>query len=198
MISVGIFSGTFDPVHNGHLQFARDALVHGSLDKIFLLPEARPRRKQGVKSIEHRMRMVQLAVADDLQLGVIILEQPRFTPHDTLPLLKARFQGAKLHMLMGDDMLKHLGDWPHVEQLVSAIHFIIGVRGDHGEAINRIKAIERARGVNFQYQIFSSTLSGVSSSSVKNSLRKKGRSDDVPPNVLAYIKEQGLYSKTAS
>lgn len=198
MTRVGIFSGTFDPVHNGHLEFARGAAARAGLDKIFFLPEPRPRRKQGVKAIQHRLNMVQLAILDEPKFGVIILEQPRFTPHETLPVLQARFQGANLHFLMGDDTLKHLGDWPHVEQLVHAAHFIIGVRHDQHQAIKLIQAIEKTRDIKFRYQIFQSPLAGVSSSKVKASLRQKGTNDEVVPEVLAYIKEHGLYSAADS
>lgn len=194
MINVGIFSGTFDPIHNGHLQFAHDALIHAGLDKVFFMPEARPRRKQGVKAIAHRLNMVQLAVMDEPRFGVIVLEQARFTPQDTLPVLKARFQGASLHILMGDDMLKHLGDWPHVEQLINAANFIIGVRSDQNKALGLLQSIEKTRGINMQYQIFQSSLPTVSSSRVKAALRKKSESNKIPMEVQAYIKRHGLYS----
>ncbi len=196
MVKVGILSGTFDPIHNGHLQFAHDALEQAGLDKVFFLPEARPRRKQGVKAIEHRLNMVHLAVMEEPQFGVIVLGQDRFTPQETLPVLKARFQGASLHMLMGDDMLKHLGDWPHVEQVIGAVHFIIGVRSDQNKAIGLLQAIEKTRGVDMRYQIFQSTLPSVSSSRIKSVLRKKNKSNKIPLEVQAYIKRHGLYSPT--
>lgn len=194
---VGIFPGTFDPVHNGHLQFAIESLERASLNKIFFLIEPRPRRKQGVKAFEHRLRMVQLAIKSEPRFGTIVLEQAQFTPQDTMPLLQARFKGAIMNLLMGDDMLKHLGDWPHVEELVKACHFIIGVRHDEGGALERIMALERTRGLDFKYSIFTSKFSAVSSSKIKSSLRKKGFSDDIPVIVQEYISEHGLYKPAA-
>lgn len=194
MKRVGIFSGTFDPVHNGHLQFAHDALKAGSLDKIFFLVEPRPRRKQGVKAFEHRLRMVQLAVADETRFGTIVLEQARFTPHETLPILQARFVGAELHLLMGDDMLKYLGDWPHVDGLIRSSHFIIGVRRDADEAVRRIKTIEETRGLRFHYRIFQSSLSEASSSRARQALRRGESPDSVPAPVKRYIQKHGLYT----
>lgn len=198
MIKVGIFSGTFDPIHNGHLQFAYDALTHAGLDKVFFLPEARPRRKQGVKAIEHRLNMVQQAVENEPRFGVIVLERGRFSPQYTLPVLKARFQGASLHMLIGDDMLKHLGDWSHVEQLIETVRFIIGVRSDQNKAIGLLQSIEKTRGVKIEYQVFKSTLPAVSSSRVKAALRKKGEASQIPAEVQVYIKRHGLYSPPGS
>jgi nicotinate-nucleotide adenylyltransferase len=194
MKRVGIFSGTFDPVHNGHLQFASDALDRAGLDKVFFLIEPRPRRKQGVKAFEHRLQMVQLAVAGDPALGTIVLEQAQFTPNETLPILKARFEGAALHMLMGDDMLKHLGDWPHVDDLIKDTCFIIGVRHDEHEALSRIKSLEQTRGLSFQYKIFKSTYSAISSSKVKAELRRTGASPSIPDEVQDYIRTHNIYA----
>lgn len=194
---VGIFSGAFDPVHNGHLQFAHDALERIGLDKVFFLVEPRPRRKQGVKAFEHRLAMVQLAVKDNPKFGLIILEQTRFTPHETLPVLLARFKGAQLHMLMGDDVFQHLGDWPGVERFVSSTYLIIGVRGPQSKVIGYLNALEHARGLGLNYEIFESTFPEVSSSKVKATLRKSGISEDIPPEVQNYINEHELYVSKA-
>ncbi|MBI3337871.1 adenylyltransferase/cytidyltransferase family protein [Candidatus Saccharibacteria bacterium] len=118
---IGIYSGTFDPVHDGHIAFANAALKQCNLDKIFFLVEPRPRRKQGVKAFEHRTEMVRLAIKNEHSLGSIVLNQQRFTPADTLPLLTERFKGADLYMLIGDDMLDHLAGWPHVECLLQSV-----------------------------------------------------------------------------
>lgn len=193
MANIGIFSGAFDPIHKGHLQFARDAQARLDIDKIFFLPESRPRRKQGVKAFEHRLEMVKLAIRNDDKFGLIVLEQERFTPHETLSILQARFHGAKLHILIGDDMLRNLGSWPHVEELIKATKFIIGSRGEPARALNLINAIEYTRGINFDYQIFQSFWPAISSQKIKTELRKKHRSDKLPPAVQDYIIENKLY-----
>jgi nicotinate-nucleotide adenylyltransferase len=198
MKRVGIFSGTFDPIHNGHIRFALDALDQAGLDKVFFLVEPRPRRKQGVKAFEHRQAMVQLAIRDESRLGSIVLEQARFTPHETLLLLAARFKGATLCMLMGDDMLGHLNDWPQVEELVRTCTFVIGKRRNNQTNLiqERVQALEQTRGLSFAYQVFDSPLSGVSSSKVKAELRRTGKSADLPLAVQEYITQQGLYASS--
>lgn len=195
--TVGIFSGTFDPIHNGHLQLARDAISRVGLNKIFFLVEPLPRRKQGVKAFEHRLKMVQLAVEIEPIMGTIELHQQRFTPHETMPVLHARFEGAKLYLLMGDDMLKYLGDWPHVDELIGDSHFIIGVRGDEETAKDHIKTIETTRGLRIKHHMFQSTYSAVSSSRVKAALRRSGKSPDVPQAVMDYIESKGLYASAS-
>jgi nicotinate-nucleotide adenylyltransferase len=122
---VGIYAGTFDPIHEGHLAFAKQALQTSTLDKIFFLVEPRPRRKQGVRALEHREAMVRLAVADNPCLGIIQLEHSNFTVEETLPKLQALFEGAELHFLMGEDVFAHLNAWPNVNELLASSSFII-------------------------------------------------------------------------
>ena len=192
---VGIFSGTFDPIHDGHIAFARQAIKAHKLDKIFFMVEPRPRRKQGVKAFEHRQQMVQLAIRDEPVFGSIILEQQRFTAHATLPLLRARFKGAKLFMLMGDDMLHHLGSWPHVEELISGVSFIIGLRKDsQTEALANLRGLEKARGLKLDCKIFVAEHSDYASSKIRLSYKKGQAPEGLNPHVQKYIEEIGLYS----
>ncbi|MDZ7744541.1 MAG: nicotinate-nicotinamide nucleotide adenylyltransferase [Candidatus Saccharibacteria bacterium] len=196
MKRVGIFSGTFDPVHRGHVQFAHDAIKWCSLDKVFFLVEPRPRRKQGVKAFEHRVNMVQLAIADEPKMGVIVLDQARFTPHETLPPLTARFKGAELSMLIGEDMLTHMAEWPHVEDLLKNVQFIIGVRGEHNDINHHIKEIEKVKGLEFHYSVFSTDLSDYSSSKARLSLRRGHKPRGLHADVAEYIAENKLYTST--
>lgn len=197
---VGIFSGTFDPVHNGHLRFAADAIQQAALDKVFFLVEPQPRRKQGVKAFEHRQAMVQMAVSNSPKLGSIVLEQLRFTPHETLPLLEARFKGAQLCLLMGDDMLAHLIDWPRVDSLIKVCEFVIGRRrGTKQEIKEQVESISRTRNIKLKYRLFDSGLPTVSSSLIKAELRKGKNPNGLPAEVKNYIEFNGLYaSKTAA
>src|SRR5687768_15392849 len=95
---VGIYAGTFDPVHEGHLAFAREAAAQYGLDKVFFLVEPNPRRKQGVKALEHRNEMVQLAIRSEKLFASILLEQHRFTVTETMPVLRSRFKNSELYM----------------------------------------------------------------------------------------------------
>lgn len=194
MQRVGIFSGTFDPVHDGHVAFARQALRAYKLDRIFFLVEPRPRRKQGVKAFQHRQKMVDLAIADDPSFGSIVLEQARFTVHQTLPILQARFKGSELFMLMGDDMLHHLGDWPHVDELLKQVGFLIGRRRiSQADARAHVEALEAARGLKLQYEIFQSEHSEYASSKIRLNYKKGQTPQGLNPQVKAYIDQAGLY-----
>jgi nicotinate-nucleotide adenylyltransferase len=195
MKRVGILAGTFDPVHDGHLAFAHQALKECGLDKIFFLVEPRPRRKQGVKALEHRLQMVQLAIKDESKFGTIMLEQTRFSVTETLPVLKELFKGAQMNLLFGDDVLNHLAQWPHVDQLVRDVSFIIGVRQHTPHDVeSHLQNLQRTRGLKLHYSLFVSTAPRLSSSYIRASIKHGHRPHGLQDAVRAYISENGLYS----
>ncbi len=194
---VGIFAGSFDPVHEGHLAFARQAIEECGLDKVFFLVEPRPRRKQGVRALEHRAKMVQLAIKNEKQMGSIMLEQTRFTVAETLPILKARFKGADLHLLFGDDVLKHLAGWPHIEELLNGVGFIIGIRSNSDAAIRAtLKTLEKTRGIKVNYTIFKSTAPDISSTRIRIALKRGQQVQGLTRPVLRYVQTHGLYTQS--
>lgn len=197
MKKVGIYSGTFDPIHEGHLALARGALAQCGLDKVFFLVEPRPRRKQGVKALEHRDEMVRLAIKGEPRFGSILLGQQRFSAVDTLPVLLERFRGAELYMLMGDDMLAHFADWPHVEDLVEHIQFTIGLR-EHTETEvkRRLAIIQKTRGLAMRYNLFQAAKPEFSSSAIRQQIKQGEIPSGLTPAVRRYIQDQGLYASS--
>lgn len=117
---IGVFGGTFDPPHVGHLIVASDACVALSLDRLILVPSADPPHKQGrvSASAAQRLEMVRAAVRGDPRLEVDDLELRRegssYTV-DTLREMRARHRGAELFFLVGVDQMRELASWrePH-------------------------------------------------------------------------------------
>jgi nicotinic acid mononucleotide adenylyltransferase len=135
-----------------------------------------------------------LAIRSESAFGSIILEQPRFTAQDTLPILKARFKGAEIYMLMGDDMLFHLGDWPHIDDLLKDVNFIIGLRQLEPEQVEaRLKALEHARGLKLRHQIFHIEHSDYASSKIRLNIKRGRPPAGLNPSVADYIISHGLY-----
>ena len=195
MSNVGIYSGTFDPVHEGHLAFARQAIAACRLEKVYFLVEPRPRRKQGVRAFEHRLRMLQLAVEDDPALGYIIMDHDRFTVSETLPVLLARFEGAQLHMLVGEDVAWHMAEWPHIRDLTERVNFVIGHRKRAvRELESHILAIQKSKGLSFNYNILDTNLSSINSTDIRLALKRDEEPQGLPASTRRYISENGLYS----
>ncbi len=191
---IGIFAGTFDPIHEGHLAFA-EAAIRAGLEKVWFLVEPKPRRKQGVHALEHRQAMVDLAIADNPKIGTIIIEQPRFTAHQTLPLLTARFLGHKLVLLFGDDVVTHMAEWPHVDELIKSVELFIAARkNDDKKILHNMKYLEKSRSLKFDYEIIHASLAELSSSKLRAALKKGNASSGIPLAVQDYIKQNKLYS----
>ncbi len=194
MKKVGIFSGTFDPIHEGHLAFARAALDAG-LEKIWFIVEPRPRRKQGVRAMEHRRAMVNLTIKNEKKFGQIILEQARFTPHETIPVLQARFKGRRLVLLFGSDVLGHIAHWPHIQQLASSVDLLIASRQKDEKSVrDTLHKLEKTRSLHFIYEFVRPDKSDVSSSKIRLAIKKGQTPMDLPHQVAAYIEREKLYS----
>lgn len=195
---IGIFSGTFDPVHEGHVAFAKAALTEGGLDRVFFMVEPRPRRKQGVKALQHRQEMVKRAIAHEPGLASLIVDQNRFTVSHTLPLLQARFKSQELYFLMGDDFFEHLAHWPHVRELIESVTFAIGLRKQRVDNVKtHIVAMEKTRGLKFHYVTFKATNSDYNSRSIRLALKRGHAPEGLNSSVLRYIKQHHLYEPTA-
>jgi nicotinate-nucleotide adenylyltransferase len=196
--SVGVFAGTFDPIHDGHLAFAHAALDAG-LEKVMFLVEPRPRRKQGVRALEHRVAMVQLAIAHEPRFGVIVLEQARFTPHETLPVLLRRFAGYEIALLFGDDvisyMVDHIAAWPHIEELASSASLVIAARNETQQKLTeKLEILKKHHNLPFRYQFVEPKQTIVSSSAIRLRIKRGQKPQHVPGEVAAYIEDHGLYA----
>lgn len=130
MKKVGIYSGVFDPVHHGHISFARTAAHELGLDKVFFMPEASPRRKQDSSDIRHRLNMLWLALKDHHNLELLHHDHEQFTIKDTLPWLEEKFKDSELHLLLGTDLFNMLHTWPDVEHIRDRLKFVVGHRHD--------------------------------------------------------------------
>ncbi len=196
---IGIFAGTFNPVHIGHLAFAEQALIGCKLDKVYFLVEPRPRHKQAVKAALHRERMVVLAIKDHSHFGSIHLPDNRFTVQNTLPHLKKRLSGAHLSLLMGDDVVRHLAAWPHVDELYEAVDFIIGARAETRERLEgSLKALQEVRADKLHYQIVEIPPAAlVSSTHIRQQLKRGEMPDALPEGVQHYISKHKMYTGEA-
>lgn len=198
---IGIYAGSFDPIHNGHLAFAQAALRSG-LAKVMFLVEPQPWRKQGVRALEHRIAMVQLAIADNPKLGIVITERAKVTVHETLPALRTRFKGYELVLLFGDDvvsyMAEHIAAWPHIEDLANSASLIIASRKLAQPVVaKQLAFLKREYGLPFRYDFADPDMPDVSSSGIRSAINKGQPVESLPPAVANYIREQRLYASGA-
>jgi nicotinate-nucleotide adenylyltransferase len=147
---IGIFGGTFDPVHLGHLILAEQCRVQVGLDEVWFLPSAHPPHKPGksVTRFEQRCEMIELAVAGHPAFRVERLERelppPSYTAN-TLAELHRRHPADDLHLLMGSDGLPDLPGWYEPRRVVDQAVLVVVPRP--GVMLWTAERLARALGV---------------------------------------------------
>jgi len=127
---IGLYGGSFDPIHNGHLILARDAMERLELDKVVFLPARisphkldRPPAPPGA-----RCQMLSAAIADEPRFEMdpceIEREGPSFTI-DTVQIFRNRHPDAKLYYFIGDDNLPELDTWRDIANLRESAQFVV-------------------------------------------------------------------------
>jgi nicotinate-nucleotide adenylyltransferase len=198
---LGVFGGSFDPVHVGHLLLAESCREQCQLDAVWLLPTAVAPHKQGQQptAAEHRVAMLDLAIAGQAAMSVCRYETDRGGVNytvDTLAHLRAEDPQGELFFLLGADMLHDLPNWRRASEVCQLALPLVVRRPGSGEpnfdCLRPIAAAERIeqmrRGAVEMPEI------GVSSSDIRRRVAA-GRSIRflVPRAVEMYIAAHGLY-----
>jgi len=193
---IGIYAGTFDPVHAGHVTFALQALKAANLDKLYFLPERRPRGKQHVEHFGHRVAMLRRASAPHRQFEVLELVDVSFSVERTLPRLQRQFKNSELVFLFGSDVLPGLQDWPKADLLLANAELVIGLRHqDDRDSVHRI--IEAWPTQPKALTMFASYAPDVSSGRVREALRQRKPADGLLTSVERYSDRHWLYVSLA-
>lgn len=197
MKRIGIYSGTFDPVHAGHIGFALQAIEKAGLEAVYFLPERQPRHKHGVEHFGHRVAMLKAAVRPHPRLRVLELVDINFSVERTLPKLRQQFKNRELVFLMGSDQVGHLPQWPRAERLLSGAGLAIGVRTEHD-----LKQIKRQVAAWPQppqsLAIFESFAADVSSGRIREALRLGRPIRGLLTSVQRYCNRHWLYVSFSS
>lgn len=218
---IGLFGGTFNPIHLGHLRSAQEVLEAFNLQRILLIPSSLPPHKQPdvLASATDRLAMIRLATLAHTGFSVSDVEIKRRGPSytiDTVQFFKREFPSdTQLFLLVGLDAFLEIDAWKDFRDLFALTPFIVMIRpeaaaGTGVQTFKRVEALlqaaispsyglrpapDRVEGVNFQPVYFMDvTLLNISSTRIRAALRQ-GRSIRylVPERVEAYIKRRGLY-----
>jgi nicotinate-nucleotide adenylyltransferase len=180
---IGIYAGTFDPVHSGHVAFALQALQAAKLDEVYFLPERQPRAKRQVEHFGHRVGMLERALRPHPRLHVLEMVDVNFSVRRTLPRLRQRFPEVRLVFLFGSDVVPGMAAWPHAGRLLEDTELVIAVRSrDNREELRKL--IEAWPQPPEAVTIFDSYAPSVSSRLVREALR---RGDQDVPGLLSSV-----------
>ena len=194
---LGIFGGSFDPVHNGHLALARACQQQAALDEVWFTPTAiQPLKHRGPKATNaERVEMLRLVVDDRDSWRVCTIEVDRGGPSytvDTLRQLREELPEVQLFFMIGSDAQRDIPRWKEPDVIFSLATPLIVHRA--GEAHPDLPAIATLCTRETQPQIIEMQPVDVSSTEIRRRIAV-GESLDglVPPAVAAYIAEHRLY-----
>jgi nicotinate-nucleotide adenylyltransferase len=195
---IGIFGGTFDPPHLGHLILASEAHAQLKLARLLwvLTPIPPHKLNQPISSLDHRLAMVKLALKGESAFELSMIEVERSGPHytlDTIRVFSSRYPNADLILLLGGDSLRDLPTWHRPADLVAACRQI-GVMRRPGDSIDMASLEKKIPGLNSKVKFVEAPLLEIASSEIR---RRAARG--LPfryyllPAVYQYIRKHKLY-----
>jgi nicotinate (nicotinamide) nucleotide adenylyltransferase len=189
---IGIYSGTFDPVHTGHIAFALQALEQANLDLVYFLPERRPRNKVQVEHFAHRSAMLKQAIRPHPHFKVLELVDVSFTVERTLPKLQTLFRGDQLVFLFGSEVIPYIDTWPKASRLLNSSELFIALKSNHSEKIVR-DLINTWSVQPKEIGYIDSYAPSVSSHKIREALRTNHRVAGILKSVERYSNKNWLY-----
>lgn len=195
---VGLFGGTFDPIHEGHVRLALEFAKRLSLDRVLLMPTLVPphKLKPDIAPADDRLEMCRLAAMASPILEVSDLEIRRegasFTA-DTLDTLHERYPSAQLYLITGADMFLTLGTWHRFADIAQQAVLCAAPRGADSAASLREYARQLEK-LGARCIVEDIPVLDVSSTEIRERLRCGLAVICLPPPVEAYIRRRGLYA----
>jgi len=187
-LRLAIFGGTFDPIHAAHLTVAREAARQFNLSRVLFVPASRPPHKGGATCApyEDRYRMVELACRGEPLFESSRLEAGRRVSYSISTIEKLRASLApedELFFLIGADAFAEIRTWRRWRDVIRLVDFIVVTRPGHSYRVPPGARVHTLETVALP----------VSSSQLRARLAAGEAPGEIPPEVLAYIRERGLY-----
>ncbi|MBI1745963.1 MAG: nicotinate (nicotinamide) nucleotide adenylyltransferase [Acidobacteria bacterium] len=195
MKAIGLFGGSFDPPHIGHILNITAVINSVWVDEVWLAPTGRHRFKQTMASAEHRRRMVEIMRAENFGAGAPVridtteLDKPD-TPSTTIDLveeLQRRHSDHTFLVIIGADLIEQIPSWQRGLELLASTPFLV---------LPRLGCQLPDPLPNGMRVVHSNYQTDVSSSTVRDLIAKgKNLGGLIPTGVIAYIERHGLYKR---
>ena len=224
MQRIGLFGGTFNPIHTGHLSIAEEIREHFSLDSIIFIPTGTPPHKENSEVIDpvHRLHMVERAIAPYQYFTVSSIEAERRGMSysiDTIKVLQKEMgDKAELYFIIGIDAFLEIKTWKDADDLLTLCNFIViprpgyrftGLKGvDMPLFKNSLESVDLERldrgeisrlsiKLTEHYHLFLERITpcDISSTGLRMLIKEKKEVKNLlPDSVLLYIIKKGLYN----
>lgn len=191
---LGIFGGTFDPVHLGHLIIAETACTELQLETVLfvLAPNPPHKNSEQLTEVSHRLAMLQLALADNARFIISTMELQRPGPSytvDTLHTLKTlpEYRDAAFHLIIGADSLRDFHKWRAPETIMQLAELVVYPRAEDAAVLAGYPALK-------SYHLLHGCVLGISSTDIRHKIKNNiSIRYLVPDAVQQYIEAKGLY-----
>lgn len=199
MEKIGIFGGSFNPPHLGHVHAARYAALSLGLDRLMLIPSGKTPCKpvpELTASPEQRIKMLSIAFGSVPIAEVSSMELDRGGESytwETVRQIRRDNPEAELFLLLGTDMFLKFPQWVDADKLCGEVTLVSMNRGEKGEQENLIRAAARIEGMGGKTVMLDNPVNPISSSQVRRLLAFEGADSFLPEGVLSYIRREKLY-----
>ncbi len=200
-MNIGVMGGTFDPVHLGHLAVAEEARRQLNMSEVVFVPAGHPYFKAAfsISSSEHRLKMLELALADKPHFRISSIEIDRPGPSYAIDTIAGMRKEVKpddeLFFILGWDALMSLPYWQDPDKLISMCRLVAAPRP--GFPAPDILALDKLLpGIAQRAVVMDKPVIDISSTDIRQRVKKGVPIDNlVPETVARYIREKGLYRK---
>lgn len=198
-MKIGIYAGTFDPIHKGHLEFAQAAIGQADLERVVIVAEKEPYRKKPHASWDHRQAMIERATSQlehidhDYQFANQLSHQ--HTMKDMLAAAQAHYGNHHEYwFLVGSDIFEHIGEWKNIIHHKEYGGFIIALKTnfDRKWLTKKIKTLQEQNFV-INNHIIDHVFTYASSSAIRDAVAHGKQVDFELKQVVRYIESHQLY-----
>lgn len=194
MYKIGVFGGSFNPIHNGHVNIAVKAKEELKLDKMLIMPTGTsPHKEKAAVSFDNRFEMCRLAFLNYKDFEICDIEgktSSRNYTINSLRLIKKQYpNNSQFFLLIGADMLFHFEKWYKYESILNECNVIAAAR-ENGQYVDMLEyATELGK-----IKVLNIPVKQASSSEVRERIGKGENANELlPPAVSEYIKKKQLY-----
>lgn len=191
-MKIGLYFGTFNPIHVGHLTIANHMAEYSDLDQVWFVvtPHSPFKKKSSLLDNHHRFQMVDRAVEDYSKLRASDIEfnlpQPNYTIN-TLTYLEEKYPDYEFALIMGEDNLKSFHKWKNYELILERHHIYVYPRISHGKVESRFDNHPKIHSINSPIMQLSSTF-------IRKAIKDgKNIRPMLPEHVWKYLDEMNFY-----
>ena len=203
MERIGIYGGTFNPPHIGHMTAAAQAVEILGLDRLLLIPDRIAPHKQlpgNSATPEQRLEMIRIAARNYPKMEVSDIELRREGPsysYITVAQLRQQYPEAELYLLMGTDMFLSFLTWREPEKIMANVTLAVMYRGEKGEEAQIQEQAQKLSEMGGHIVLVKNQAVNISSTHMRRLLAFRCAGELLPEGVLDYIREYHLYDTRA-